>query len=244
MREGRVARLIKNALLVLVGMLLTFGLRATGALDPLVEAAQGVAPAASAPRRGSDPLSDGEKQQAYDLARRAPIVIAALQAATRTEVLLVERHDEAKATTQGSSWPRRASVYIYAYGSDLLIHAVIDLGKRNLSSIETLRGVQLPPTAAEAARAVKIALADPQVGPAIRARYQELTGSPLTGPDQLQGRAAVFRADSQPAAAHGTAASCGARRCAQLVLATPSGALLPMLPIVDLSSEQVVTLGR
>jgi len=86
----------------------------------------------------------------------------------------------------------------------------------------------------EALRAVEIALADAEVGPLFRERYEQKTGTPLVSADQLQVTAGVYRASNMPSRT--TATDCGLHRCAQLLLEVG-------IPIVDLSTEQVVHPG-
>lgn len=197
-----------------------------------------------APRTGFDPLSVAEQEKALGTARSAPAVARVLRSTPRTEVLLVERHEEEKSTYKRGTWPRRADVYIYDYDKDELVHSVVDVRTGRVDRVETLRGVQLPLTAAETARAVRIAMQDARVGASIRAQYKQITGQDLARPGEIKSQALIFRADAQPDATRGAATACGAHRCAQLLLSTPNGQALTVLPVIDLSAGKPVELGR
>ncbi len=194
-------------------------------------------------RTGYDPLSPEEQTRALDLARSDPAVAALLHSGQRADVLFVERHDEDKAVAASGTWPRRADVLIYDYRQDALTHAIVNLHAGTMDSVQTVRGVQLPPTAAETARAVELVLADARAGGELRGRYQHLTGAALGRADQLQATGGLFRATSLPDRVRGPAAACGAHRCVEVLLATPDGEMLGM-QIIDLSSGQLIELSR
>lgn len=243
---------MRSVLRVVAGALIV-GLFASGAPNlrdlgstapaPAEERAAQARPEVTGPRSGYDPLSAEEQQRALSAARGAPAVASRLAAAPRTEVLLVERHEEEKAVYARGSWPRRADVYIYDYGKDALIHTVVDLKSGEAETVRADRGIQLPLTRAEMRRALEIALGDGRTGPAIRGQFRQTSGALLRGADQLRGQGLVFRAASQPDQARGAAAACGVHRCVQLMLSTPDGAGLPILPVVDLSTGKPVELG-
>lgn len=221
------------ALIVLVGLALT---------ATLVWAA----PAASqllTPRTGFDPLSGDEQSQARALALQHPEVAQAMEAASRSELLLIERHEETKAVMQSGQWPRRADVFVYVYDSDSLFQVIVNLDTRVIDSVERSQDVQLPLTPGETARAFQLLLADAPVKANIAAQYQAITGQALTRPDrQLKFRALIYRADAQPNANPG-AAACGPHRCAQFLLTTQDDVVINLLPIVDLSLGQLVSAG-
>jgi hypothetical protein len=234
-------RRLRNVALVAVGFALALGLRASGAIEVIPAAAQ-VAPAAqigptAGRRQGLDPLGDDEIKRGLALTGAGASLTAGLPGVTKREVLLVQRHPETKADMLRGSWPRRADVFVYAYGADVLARGVVNLDTGRVDETTHERGVQLPPTAGEAAAALQLLLADPTTGPRLRDHVRPLR------PEQLSARAAVFRADAQPDRVPPGAASCGAHRCVQLLLATPDGAALPFTPVVDLSAGRAVALA-
>ncbi len=245
MGRKHLIRIVKSAASMLVGLGIMMMLwNISGTVRTSVRAG-GVATlqADTSIRTGYDPLSPEEQTRALDLARKEPAVAALLQSGHRAEVLFVERHNEDKAVTESGTWPRRADVYIYDYRQDALTHVIVNLQAGATDSVQTVRGVQLPPVAAEATSAVELVLADARIGGELRRRYQELTGVALTRADQLQVSGGVFRAASQPDRVRGPAAACGANRCVEVLLATPDGEFLGM-QIINLSSGQLIELSR
>jgi Cu2+-containing amine oxidase len=196
-------------------------------------------------RWGFDPLSPAEQESARSTALASAALGNALAGARRQELLLVERHQEDKAVyQQATSWPRRADVYVYNYDRDVLVHAIVDIASRNVDAVELLEGVQLPLTQRERAAATLLALNDPASGPAIREQFHHATGTALRQAEQLQVGAWVFHASANPAAGGEELASCGKRRCAQLILGAPDVATLTISPIVDLSTGRVLRAGN
>lgn len=140
------------------------------------------AAAEAAPQRiGFDPLSVEEQQLAREAALAAPSVAQLLEGIRRSELLLIERHEESKEVyNSNGAWPRRADVFIYNYAQDTLVRAVVDLSAGEVDSVEALQSFQLPFTANEAAVALGIALADGLAGELILDEYQRLVGTLLT----------------------------------------------------------------
>jgi len=193
----------------------------------------------AAPQRfGYDPLSSEEIAQAETVLRQDNGAAALLKG--RVEWLFTERLDEPKGTAIGAGGVRRAEVNVYLYDRDRLLRAVVDLRSGKLVGSQLLAGEQLPPTRAESARSLDIALADRVTGAAIRQEFLRVSGQPLNTADQLVARALVFRADADPDAGKGDAAQCGAHRCMQMLLTTRDRMLVNVLPIVDLSRRSVV----
>jgi hypothetical protein len=194
------------------------------------------------PRTGSDPLSQAEQEMVLlEVRRQAPAMNRQLRQARRSELLLVERHQESKEAIRRGVSVRRADTFIYLYDTDTLLHAVVNLEKRAVESLETVRGVQLPLTQNETAQAKKMVLEDAKVGRAIREEYQSMTREALKSPEkELQVRALIFTANGQPNVARGAAAKCGQQRCAQLLLSTQDDVVINLLPIINLSTGQVV----
>ena len=222
---------------LVVCLIVGLGLTAT-----LVWAAPG-ATQLLAPRTGFDPLSSAEQAQARTLAFQHSEIARAIDAASQSELLLIERHAETKAVMQSGNWPRRADVFVYLYDSDTLLHAVVNLTARTVDSVETATGVQLPLTQNEMSRAFQLLLSDDTTQANIAAQYVTITGEALARPEsQLKFRALIYRADSMPGSNPG-AADCGPHRCAQFLLTTQNDVVINLLPIVDLSRGRLVSAG-
>lgn len=194
-------------------------------------------------RKGFDPLSAEEQRLAHETALHAPNLSRLLAGAPRTELLLVERHEESKEVYANSGpWPRRADVFTYNYDQDVLIHETVDLATGKVDSVETAKSVQLPFTANESTAALRVALGDAEAGPLIRRQYRQIFGGEVFQPDKVEVNATVFYADSMPDGAVGPLAKCGVHRCAQLLLSA-EGKVLNVFPTVDLSAGKVAHLG-
>jgi hypothetical protein len=206
----------------------------------LVWAAPGVSQLLT-PRTGYDPLSPDEQERAQTLAVRQAEFANALNAASRSELLLIERHAESKTDMRSGNWPRRADVYTYLYDSDTLLLAVANLTSGEVDSVEAVQNVQLPLTQIETDRAIQLLLADATVMAEIATQYQTITVAALTQPEaQLKFNVLIYRADAMPNANPG-AAACGLHRCAQFLIATQNDVVINLLPIVDLSAGAVVS---
>ena len=193
------------------------------------------------PRTGTDPLSQTEILQAQQTANQDAGLSAQLNAAQRTEVLLVERHQETKSVRKQGNWPRRADMYVYNYDTNTLTYSIINLDTGAVDVVETAQNVQLPPNQAETERAIQLALADPQVNAILQTQYQATSGTPLTNPqNQLDIHVLTFKAQSGPDQPQGAVANCGLHRCAQLLITTQNGYFINLLPVVDLSNNQVI----
>lgn len=223
--------------LIALGLVIGLAFTAT-----LAWAAPGVTLQATT-RTGYDPLAPEEQERALALADQHAAFAAPVDAASRTELLLIERHEESKAVTRSGNWPRRADVYTYIYDSDTLLLAVVNLTSGRVDSVETMQNVQLPLTQNETNRAIQLLLADSSVMAEIARQYQNITGTALTQPEaQLKFNTLIYRADSMPNANPG-AAACGLHRCAQFLIATRNDVVINLLPIVDLSLEELVSTG-
>lgn len=181
---------------------------------------------------GFDPLYPGEQAQARAL------VLSDTRVAQRTQdvrhaVLQVQRRQESKDRRPGV---RRADVLVYVYAEDILLHGIANLESNVVDDVIVTQKVQPLISPDEALHALNIALADAAVGPLIRQYHEDRTGAPLVGPEQLRMTAGVYTAGNMP---NRTAArECGVHRCAQLRI-NPN-----LVPIVDLSTEQVVYAGQ
>lgn len=195
------------------------------------------------PRTGYDSLSLDEQGHARNLAGQNNMFSTAVNADSRSELLLVERHEETKAVMRSGNWPRRADVYTYLYDTDTLLLAVVNLTTGQVDSVETMQNVQLPLTQNETNRAIQLLLADASLMANVASQYQTITGTPLTQPQtQLKFSTLIYLADSMPNANPG-AAACGLHRCAQFLIATQDDVAINLLPIVDLSLEVIVSAG-
>ena len=196
------------------------------------------------PRTGTDPLSPAEILQTQQTANQDAALSAQINTPQRTEILLVERHQEPKSARQQGNWPRRADMYVYNYDTDTLTHSIINLDTGAVDAVETAQNVQLPLTENETAQANQLALTDPQVSSVIQTQYKTIIGQPLTNPqDQLNVHTLIFKADSMLNQQLDRAANCGLHRCAQLLITTQTGYLVDLLPIVDLSRSEVVNVN-
>lgn len=190
---------------------------------------------------GYDPLSAQEVAAAVAVALQAGGEDGLRATASGAEeVLLVERHDAAKTAYATGAWPRRGDVYVYEYATDTLVYSTVDLKSGAVITTERVQGVQLPLTGREKARALALVQADAPLWGRLAARYQAITGQPLTRIDQLQVKVSVFHADVMPGRLNPDAERCGQHRCAQVLLFTVDKTLLELTPIVDLSQGRVV----
>jgi hypothetical protein len=200
---------------------------------------------------GYDPLAPGEESRAVAALGIAPETQALTTMGSVTDaptelLLLVERHQEEKAVYVQGNWQRRADVYIYRYVDDVLIHQIFNFDTNQVDSVVTAQGIQLPLLAVEEQRALTLALDNPDTRRQIEADYLHITGQPLASSDQLQVKAMTFHADSMPNTELGSAAACGIRRCAQLLITAGENIVLQTIPIVDLSTgivAHVLTFG-
>lgn len=226
--------------LALVVTVLGIGLQASGTTS---QAHPGAvlrpAPAPSSARFGYDPLSGAERSTALQLAQADARVAEILSKGTRSEVLVVERHEEDKAVYAGGSWDRRADVVAYAYGSDVAVRVVVNLTQARVDAVSARQGDQPPFNAVETDAAFARALADTNTGPLIRTAYAKRAGTALRDAANVQRYAFVFVPDEVPEATSSEARACGISRCALLILAVQGGVLDTAI-VVDLSHDRVV----
>ncbi len=188
--------------------------------------------------RGTDPLSTDESQVALDLARGSNPG-EATGVGTDDVVLLVERHDEPK--NAAADGRRRADVYVYSYDDDVLTLSIIDVASGTVERSTVLADTQLPLVPEEGERALELALADAEFRPLLATAYRQATGQDLTDPTtELLVQPIVFLGDSIPGSGR-QASACGRHRCAQLFIRTTDDLLVEVLPVVDLSTEQVIS---
>ena len=198
-----------------------------------------------------DPLAVSEREAARDAAMRtltAARAFSSRSTATATatatvktrnagelEMLLVERHQPDKNAVDP---PRSADVYVYDYSSDTLRHAIVDVASSRVLTTREMKGVQLPLTKNEVARAFDILLADAGARRAVSQEFSRITGRLLGGPQDMQVKAFAFLSASKPEGLNAAAMRCGMHRCAQLLLSVED-VVLDVSPIVDLSNARV-----
>ncbi len=191
---------------------------------------------------GYDPLTANEAERALTLAlgkQEQEGVYRNERAIQPLEILSVERYDAPKGSQSAGSTSRQGDVYLYEYATDTLIHSIIDVESGAVRE-ERLRGVQLPLTVREKARALQIIRGDADLWSALAERYRLITGETLTATEQLQTKVSLFLGESMPDQVNAAAQQCGQHRCAQVLLFTVDHTLLEALPIVDLSRGKVI----
>ena len=198
-------------------------------------------------RTGVEPLSHTEQQQALKIVQdQLAAATSRQQTAKSVEYgqagpplmpLLVERHEETKATYQRAGWGRRADVYLYNYASNETIYALVDLGQVEVVQLERSRQLTLPIVPAEVTRIQKLLWNDPQVKLLLRDYYKLVQTQPLQKVEQLELHALVLHADQTT----DVSAACTRHRCAQVIISIPDGDVFPFIVVVDLSDERVVT---
>lgn len=201
----------------------------------------------TASKRNFDPLSNDERDEVVTAALGEvsgllqPTNGAVQAASTRTETLLIERHEESKERYKNPNAPRRGDAYIYDYASDTLIRAIVNLDTGVTDEIIRSQGVQLPLTQNEIERAITLAYANTTFRQTVERQYREITGSELHSLDQLEVRAFVFHADSMIGNVLPEAETCGLNRCAQLLLYTTTDDIaFEIVPVVNLSTLLVL----
>lgn len=188
---------------------------------------------------GYDPLTERELEQVRQVALADPAVTNYLAGAAHQELLLIERHQEDKSVYANGRWDRRADVFVYNYDQDSLVHAIYNLTAERIDSVESSQNDQLPLTQNEVNRAISLAFNDPELRQLLNEQYATLTGETLTTPEQVEIKAFVFHASALPDMALDQAASCGLNRCAQLLIFSHELFAFEMLPVINLSSEQI-----
>jgi hypothetical protein len=217
-------------------------------------AAYPAAPAAAADP-GGGPLTGAETRRAAVLAGGAATGTAAGTGGTAAaptgrdvhgkpgaEVLESEREPLAKGAKATADTVARVSLYDYA--ANELITRRVDVSTGRVLSTARQHGVQPPATADEVRQAVTLLLADPKLGPGLRAQYRAATGKALTSPDQLDTQATVFDRVNRAALKNpAPVATCGTDRCVQLLTRVPDGKWIDTSRIViDLSARRVAVI--
>lgn len=133
---------------------------------------------------------------------------------------------------------RKAVVVLYDYTTNTAYQQTVNLKTSAVTSAHS-QGAQPPPSPEEAIAAVKLVIAaDPPLPAATQ--FEELEGVPLVSPDQVSYVAGTWIYDKTTTGGK----SCGAERCAQLIIKTPAGVYLESTNVVvNLSKRKVVALG-
>ena len=99
--------------------------------------------------------------------------------------------------------------------------------------------MQLPLTANEIERTVKLIFADKETFELISNEYQRITEKVLSSPKDLEAKAFVFTADTLPEQLNKASQQCGLHRCAQILLYTHDSVVFEISPIVNLSANLI-----
>ena len=202
---------------------------------------------------GYDPLTPNESDRALALALQAHDALVqsaatdpAAKPTVTVEILSVERYDDAKTDTSKGAQAlgqhaRRGEVYLYDYTTNSLLRSIVELDSGAIET-ETYHGVQLPLTVREENWAVQLIHNESELWATLTERYQTITGTALTSPEQLHVKVSLFLGTAMPEQVNDAARRCGEHRCAQVLLFTDERTLLEVMPIVDLSEGRVVQL--
>lgn len=132
---------------------------------------------------------------------------------------------------------RHALVVLYDYTGNRTYQQLVDLKTGTVSSKSAAR-LQPPTSPDEAKAAINIAISTELALP-FKTQFEKSEGMPLVSPEQVGYVAGAWIFDGSTAG--GT--SCGADRCARLLVTTPSGNYLTTSDfIVNLSTGQAVSL--
>ena len=183
-----------------------------------------------------------ERDLALKVALSDERVVKVAGGATRSETIVVERHEETKAVYALGAWDRRADVVFYLYGSDLAVSALVNLATRIADTVDVRANYQPPLTRGEMNRAFDLAMADLRAASKIRNAYQNRIGRALADPEAIERYGFVFMPDEIPEATSPEVLACGLRRCALLVLAV-AGDVLDTTIVVDLSNGRTIYVG-
>ena len=151
------------------------------------------------------------------------------------ELLLIER-DRSEDKKSGV---RRANAFVYDYKTDeTIIYRIDPITNKILSSVRR-KNLQLPLTANEIERTVKLIFADKETFELISNEYQRITEKVLSSPKDLEAKAFVFTADTLPEQLNKASQQCGLHRCAQILLYTHDSVVFEISPIVNLSANLI-----
>jgi Cu2+-containing amine oxidase len=210
----------------------------------------------SAYAKSMDPVSDSEIDKATSLAMQSlqtPVVarrsvsttqvatasasISSAETTSTVQFLNVETHRFDKGDSNSDA--RWTDVSAYDYATDELIINVVNLDTNAVVSSKRYTNMQPPLVKDELDRALSIVMDDEEERSIIDNEFKRITGQTLTSMDQLQYKAFTFFADSMPNVVNTASKSCGANRCAQLMLFTHDNIVFEVSPIVNLSAGVV-----
>ena len=186
-------------------------------------------------RAPHEPLSSAERGFAYYLARDAmPATTRDVSGERGGELLAADLPPLEQRTSA-----RLATVALYDYASDELHQLLLDLTNEVVVQDETTKGLQLPPTEAETATALELAITA-KPAPAFVGQYRTMNGVPLITAGQVSAVGGAWRPVDGRRLPPGTE-RCGQHRCVQLLIALPTGEYLDTNEIVvDLSTRTVL----
>ena len=202
-----------------------------------------------------DPVSEDEISRAKTMAmgglstataaiaRRSTNTVAARAETTTAntaptiEFLRVQPHRFSKSEMRENK--RWVDSTAYDYTTNELITTVVDLDSNQVQSTKRTRNMQPPMAQNEIKRAIEIVFQDDEERSILNTEFTRITGGTLTSIDQLQYKAFTFFADSMPTVVNNASTSCGAQRCAQLMLYTHDNIVFEVSPIVNLSAGLV-----
>ncbi|WP_244931808.1 hypothetical protein [Nocardioides sp. W7] len=190
-------------------------------------------------RAPHEPLSSAERGYAYHLARAAvPETTRDVRGESGGELISADLPPLSERTSD-----RRVAVTLYDYASDELHQLLIDLTHDAVVRRQATQGLQLPPTQAETATALELAITA-RPTPAFVSQYRQLNGVPILNPGQVSAVAGVWRPVDEGPPAPATQV-CGLHRCVQLLVALPTGEYLDTQDfVVDLSTRTVLRIER
>ncbi|MFC4554654.1 hypothetical protein [Georgenia faecalis] len=132
---------------------------------------------------------------------------------------------------------RRLSLMYYDYGSEELLHYVVDLSGQSVETVTAAQDVQPAPTEFETQTAFELLLASDVAGEAILQEFTETTGETTLTEDTVDVTAHSF---SGGALGSGVDA-CATDRCVEVLVQTADGPFLTTTPYVVNLSTQTVT---
>lgn len=186
-------------------------------------------------RAPHEPLSSSERGYAFHLAREAM--------SRDTRDVLGESGGELLAADlpplSERTADRRVVVSLYDYAADELHELLLDLTHRTMLSSRSTHDLQLPPTQAETAAALELAVGT-KPSPVFVDQYRTMNNTPLLTVDQVTAVGGAWRPTDERPTGRATQA-CGQHRCLQLLIALPTGEYLDTHDIVvDLSTRKVL----
>lgn len=183
-----------------------------------------------------DPLSTDETGYAIHIATSDASVPAGttdVDGDAGPEVLYTDIPD-----TDVDAGGRRALVVLYDYTQNLTYFQTVDLKAGSVIRTKSAPRLQPPMSSDEADTAIEIAI-NASTPPRFVKDFEAAEGVPLVSPKQIAYRVGAWTYDKTTTGG----STCGADRCAQLMVSTPSGTYLDTSDaVVNLSTGSVVPL--